>query len=802
MRQRLHERHTDCTDGLRRLLGPRWVRLAGSLVLILAAAPLALASPDGKTHARNKRGKTELSGIPWTPAAPRSEPKVVYGEDDRIDVYQEEDARRAAWAASTCALVTPDALTSNGDGTYTLDTMDYLQGYLPACDDEPFGDQPTAAFCTGFVVGTDLIATAGHCIDEYTLSDTRFVFGFTMTDAETAVTTFDESQVYTGIEMVAHELFGEFDYSIVRVDKPITAPGAQVLALRRIGTVPVGTQIGVIGHPAGLPTKIAFGDATVVRTNFNEGYFTTNLDTFGGNSGSPVFNADTGIVEGILVFGADDFVFDVTCFRSNVLGDTEGGGEGVSKSATFAGYIASGEGQIQLGRPRYGCSDTLDILLSDSGLSGENAAEVTVSTPAGDSETVSLDANGAGGVFSGEIPIASGAVAADGILNVQPWETIGVTYNDADAGEGIPGVVTATAVIDCAAPIIRNVSVDRTRGSKAIVVLETNEPCVVTVHAGEACGELPLTFSGDRGMLHSITLTGLDAPATYHFTVEAVDWSGNTTVDDNGGDCYSFATEPAADYFTEGLFEGYSDLDGKSVTFTPDESLSGYQACVEDVSDFPTCPIGGSPLILGDDDFVQVQFPAGRTFTFYGETYTDCYVGSNGYITFGEGDTAYEPAFETHLALPRISGYFSDLAPLGGEVSVREASDRTAVTYDDISDWWGDWYSFQIELFFDGTIRITWLWLNYPLGVVGLSAGNGMPADFEPSALGKYDACAASGRAPVDCGVAPFVCNPFPILSIDADSRWGRLAGDTALLALALAVLAWAGRKRVFARAP
>ena len=48
----------------------------------------------------------------------------------------------------------------------------------------------------------------------------------------------------------------------------------------------------------------------LVRKNVNPIYFSSNLDTFGGNSGSAVFNADTGEVEGILVRGEADYVND------------------------------------------------------------------------------------------------------------------------------------------------------------------------------------------------------------------------------------------------------------------------------------------------------------------------------------------------------------------------------------------------------------------------------------------------------------------------------------------------------------
>ncbi|OQB98875.1 MAG: hypothetical protein BWX80_03903 [Candidatus Hydrogenedentes bacterium ADurb.Bin101] len=97
--------------------------------------------------------------------------------------------------------------------------------------------------------------------------------------------------------------------------------------------------MGVIGHPSGLPKKIAFGSETRVRKNDAQGFFYANLDSYGGNSGSPVFNAEDGFVEGILVRGNTDFVLNGDCFRSNILQNDNESPEQVSKSATFAGWI-------------------------------------------------------------------------------------------------------------------------------------------------------------------------------------------------------------------------------------------------------------------------------------------------------------------------------------------------------------------------------------------------------------------------------------------------------------------------------
>src|SRR6185503_5205699 len=93
------------------------------------------------------------------------------------------------------------------------------------------------------------------------------------------------------------------DWALVRLDHAVT--NHHPLAIRRRGKLKKGARLFVIGHPVGLPTKIAGGAR--VRTASTNGFFVANLDTFGGNSGSAVFNAWSGRVEGILVRGDVDF---------------------------------------------------------------------------------------------------------------------------------------------------------------------------------------------------------------------------------------------------------------------------------------------------------------------------------------------------------------------------------------------------------------------------------------------------------------------------------------------------------------
>ena len=108
------------------------------------------------------------------------------------------------------------------------------------------------------------------------------------------------------------------------------------LEFRQEGEVELDTPLVVIGHPSGLPTKIADG---MVRNNESEYYFVTNLDTFGGNSGSAVFNTDTGVVEGILV-REQDYVWDSRgCRVPKVCDENECRGEDVTRITVVSDLI-------------------------------------------------------------------------------------------------------------------------------------------------------------------------------------------------------------------------------------------------------------------------------------------------------------------------------------------------------------------------------------------------------------------------------------------------------------------------------
>lgn len=59
-----------------------------------------------------------------------------------------------------------------------------------------------------------------------------------------------------------------------------------------------GQNLYVLGHPCGLPLKYAPGSAV---ENIEKAYFISRMDIYSGNSGSPVFCADTHEMVGMVV---------------------------------------------------------------------------------------------------------------------------------------------------------------------------------------------------------------------------------------------------------------------------------------------------------------------------------------------------------------------------------------------------------------------------------------------------------------------------------------------------------------------
>jgi len=282
----------------------------------------------------NEAGLTEYSSGDLAKALQEAQ-KLVYGVDDRMDAFEIVDDDIAHSASGVASLIDMVDIEDNGDGTSTIRTVSFKDAQ-DLCDGERFAAQPTSPFCSGFLVGSRLLATAGHCIDNNNLARTRFVFGFAMVDKNTPRVTISNDDIYSATSIVAHRLESVgADYAVIKLIRAVT--GRAILPLRRTGKIADNREVYVIGHPSGLPLKYAPG--AKVRDNDESEFFVANLDTYGGNSGSPVFDERTHKVEGILVRGETDFVSNGTCRVSNVCSTNGCRGEDVTRATEFSDFV-------------------------------------------------------------------------------------------------------------------------------------------------------------------------------------------------------------------------------------------------------------------------------------------------------------------------------------------------------------------------------------------------------------------------------------------------------------------------------
>ena len=261
----------------------------------------------------------------------------------------------------------------------------------------------------------------------------------------------------------------------------------------------------------------------------------------------------------------------------------------------------------------------------------------------------------------------------------------------------------------------------------------------------------------------SVSLSTMLASLTTHY------WhvrAGNQCGDSGFTSAFTFTTIEVPDYFTE-EFTTF-DLEYKTITFTPDGSGSFYSMCIEDATALPydtstATFVGGNGSGMSEDGYFEAVL-TGETVSLYGTTYDRFYIGDGGYITFTGGDGDYSPSLAEHFEMPRFSMLYHDLSvtrSTEGQVTWEQLADRAIVTYENIRDYYDNYPSntFQVELHFDGTIRITYLQVDVDPCIVGLSQGLDTPEDYV-----EMDLSAAPGCGPnFTMAVAPVsqdICVP------------------------------------------
>lgn len=140
-------------------------------------------------------------------------------------------------------------------------------------------------------------------------------------------------------------------------------------------------------------------------------------------------------------------------------------------------------------------------------------------------------------------------------------------------------------------------------------------------------------------------------------------------------------------------------------------------------------------LSLGDDTFAAVSLDF--AFPFFGTSYNQMFVGSNGFITFGSGDTTIVESVSEFLnKQPRIAGFWDDLNPgAGGIVDATGDANSMVVSFTGVPEFFNTGANtFSVTLFSNGNIDLTFGSMTSNDGIVGVSPGGGAvdpgPTDF------------------------------------------------------------------------
>jgi hypothetical protein len=249
---------------------------------------------------------------------------IIFGADDRVEYGGISDPRFLHYAQATAALFyEDDVVCSGGDcdlATIPFETSPRTGSQfdpLPLCTNAPDYGQEQGASCTAFLVGPDLFATAGHCFcrdtnpslcpfglrpDELGCAGMRVVFGFHAdANGQNEVLVVPETEVYSCTEITGvYEVTPtDEDWAFFRVDRVVSDRTALIAGYS--GTPSPTGELLIAGHPDGLPLKVAGGGEARGDPSSDPVNWTTSLDAFGGNSGSPVINLLSGVVEGIHV---------------------------------------------------------------------------------------------------------------------------------------------------------------------------------------------------------------------------------------------------------------------------------------------------------------------------------------------------------------------------------------------------------------------------------------------------------------------------------------------------------------------
>lgn len=242
---------------------------------------------------------------------------ALYDEDNRVDFYKLTDPKMKEAANAVAFQIYKDELKGWTFNRYWEIVTTPLTN-MGVCRQERFSDQPRMRNdCSAILIGPKQLLLPGNCITEHYCDNDLFYWMFNYHQDSASPMSMDRKREYFyKCEKLIKRVFNPntaISYAIIELNKNVV--GVKPVKISQSSSISAHTELVAIGHPSGIPQKIArdayVGDQT-------EDHFLVSSDIPGTSKGTAIFNAETFELEGMLIHGTKDFEMVNGCKQSPV----------------------------------------------------------------------------------------------------------------------------------------------------------------------------------------------------------------------------------------------------------------------------------------------------------------------------------------------------------------------------------------------------------------------------------------------------------------------------------------------------